>query len=186
MREIFINDTETTGIPDWKQPSGDDCQPHLVQVAVLVCDTDTREVKQSMDVIIKPDGWVIPEETIEVHGITNEYAHDVGIPEKLAFEMFFALWDGKLQVAHNTTFDRRIARIGTKRYFSEELQVTWKECEYLCTGQAARKIMGGKMPTLAEAYEFFISKPLENAHTAMADARACMEIYWAIMDYTEA
>jgi len=185
MKSIFFFDFETTGLPVFKEPSGGDNQPHVVQVAAVLCDTETRKVKQTLDVIIKPDGFEIPQEVIDVHGITNEYAHDVGVPEKLAFEMFFAMWNGNLRVAHNTTFDNRIARIGTKRFFSENFQAAWKAGEYVCTMLAARKVMGGKQPKLTEAYEHFTGKALEDAHTAIADVNACMEVYWAIQDHTK-
>jgi DNA polymerase-3 subunit epsilon len=36
-------DTETTGIPDWKMPSESEYQPHLVQLAAILVDADTRE-----------------------------------------------------------------------------------------------------------------------------------------------
>ncbi len=194
MKESFFFDFETTGLPVFKEPSGGDNQPHIVQVAAVLCDAETRKVKQTIDVIIKPDGFDIPQEVTDIHGITNEYAHDVGVPEKLAFEMFFAMWNGNLRVAHNTTFDNRIARIGTKRFFSEDLQVAWKEGEYQCTGLLSKPIMqmlpkgryGYKMPKLSEAYEHFTGKPLKDAHTAISDVNACMEVYWAIQDRAEA
>lgn len=181
---ILPFDTETTGLPSWKTPSGGDDQPHIVQIAAHVVNANTREITQSLNVIIKPDGWVIPDETIEVHGITNEYAHDVGISEKLAFEMLLSMNEVcSLRIAHNTTFDNRLVRIGTKRYFSEQTQESWKESPYFCTMMNARKIMGGKNPKLEAAYKHFTGEELENAHTAMADTNACIAVYWGIKDH---
>ncbi len=173
-------DTESTGIPDWKIPSDDPTQPHLVQLAAHQVDLDTFEIHQSMDVIIRPEGWEIPQVTVDVHGITFEKAMDVGISEKLAVEMFLDLWNGSHRIAFNTTFDNRIIRIATKRYFPEDVQTRWKEGEYFCTMINARKIMGGKVPTLAEAYKYFTGKEMVNAHQAMADNNASWEIYKAI------
>ena len=70
MSEILVFDTETTGIPDWKTPSDDEFQPHMVQLGAIRVDEDTKQVKQTLDVVIRPDGWMIPAATIEVHGIT--------------------------------------------------------------------------------------------------------------------
>jgi len=179
MSKIFFFDFETTGFPEWSKPSGDDCQPHIVQLATLVVD-EKQNIIQSMDVIVRPEGWEIPKETVEIHGITTGYASDVGISEKLAVEMFLSMWNGNLQVAYNTTFDRRIARIGTKRYFPEDVQLSWKEGVYECAMIASRKIIGGKYPTLAEAYKHFTGKDLVDVHSAMADTKACMEIYFSI------
>lgn len=185
----LIFDTETTGLPDWKEPSDSPQQPHLVQLAAHLVDVDAEKVIQTLDVVIKPEGWVIPQEVTDIHGITTEYAIRVGVPEKLALEMFLSMWDGRTRVAHNTTFDNRIIRIGTKRYFGEDIQTTWKEGEYECTSLLSKPIMkmepkgryGFKMPKLEEAYLHFTGKKLENAHTAIADVNACMEVYFSIM-----
>lgn len=87
---IFF-DTETTGIPNWKEPSEHPDQPHIVQLAAELVDLDTQEVLDSMDVIVKPDGWIISEEMTAIHGITNEHALEVGIPEELALDMLLAM-----------------------------------------------------------------------------------------------
>jgi len=179
---IIIFDTETTGLPVWKEPSDSDIQPHLVQLAALLVNTGTRAIAQSMDVIIKPDGWTIPQETTDIHGTTNEHAMDVGISEKTALLMFLELWGGRTRVAHNTTFDNRMIRIGTKRYFNEQVISNWKEGEYECTMRLSKAIMSGKQPKLEEAYMHFMGKEIQDAHTAMGDAKACMDIYFAIQE----
>lgn len=176
---VIVFDTETTGIPDWKAESDAEHQPHIVQLAAHLVDVDTREIKQSMNVIVKPDGWVIPQETIEVHGITNEQALTEGIPEAEALQMFLAMWNGCKRIAFNTTFDNRIIRIATKRYSDEETINTWKDGEYECAMQLSRKILGGKNPTLTDAHEHFTGNVLEGAHSALADTNACMEVYFA-------
>ena len=191
MNLAIFYDTETTGLPDWKSPSGDDCQPHLVQLAALLVDLDDKKVIQSMDVIIKPDGWEIPDDESAVHGITTEHAEQVGIPEKLALEMFLSLWGQRMRISHNKTFDQRIIRIATKRYCDEETIDAWAEKEtHQCTMLQAKPIMqmppknrfGYKPPKLSEAYEFFTGNELEDAHTALADTTACMDIYFAMQE----
>lgn len=98
---ILSYDTETTGIPDWKIPSDSPDQPHLVSLAAILVNAETREVVDSMDVIIKPDGWEIPQETIDIHGITMEIAEKEGIPEQEALEMFLAMrGDHELSLIH--------------------------------------------------------------------------------------
>ena len=187
MTHILVFDTETTGLPDWKTPSDGDNQPHIVQLGAMLVDKVSRKVIQSMDVIVKPNGWDIPEETTEVHGITTSFANDVGVPEKDALEMLLALHSAAhLRVAHNTTFDNRIIRIATKRYCNDDVIEAWKEADYFCTMVNGRKIMGGKQPTLAEAYKFFTDKDIVEAHSAMPDAIACMEVYFGILDHLQA
>jgi DNA polymerase-3 subunit epsilon len=183
-------DTETSSMPDWKNPSEGPNQPHIVSLAAALVDSDTREVIEQLDVIVKPDGWEITQETIEIHGITMERAMDEGVPEADVLELFTRMWlKCQLRTAFNTTFDNRIIRIAQKRYFPDseqhvEWMRSWKEDKklYYCTMMASKKIMGGKQPTLAEAYEFFMGKKLENAHQASADMMACLDVYFAIQD----
>ena len=187
-------DTETTGLPDFKAPSESAHQPHIVQLAALLVDMDTRETIQSMDVICRPDGWTIPDEVAAVHGITTEHAAEVGIPEHLAVSMFMELWAGRARVAHNEQFDARIVRIALMRFHSEEAADIWKSGPTECTARLATPICAlpptekmkavgrfhHKTPNLGEAYRHFTGKGLENAHSAMADVLACRDVYFAI------
>jgi len=182
MSELIFFDTETTGIPDWKIQSDDEKQPHMVQLAAVKVDKESKEIISSIDLIIKPTEWVIPQETIDIHGITNDHAMEVGMSEKNALAIFLEFWGGSKRIAFNTTFDNRIIRIATKRYANESIIDNWKAGDYECAMIKARKIMGGKNPKLSAAYKHFTGKDLENAHTAMADALACMSIYFAIED----
>ena len=194
MTLAIVSDTETTGIPDFKAPSESEHQPHIVQLAALLVNLESRKIVQQMDVIIKPDGWTIPQECTDIHGITNEMAGDMGVPEKMAVEMFLELWRSRLRIAHNTTFDNRIIRIATKRFFSEDVIDAWHTGPYECTGLLTKPIMemppkgryGYKMPKLEEAYRHFVGEQLQNAHSALADAKACMEIYFAVKAAREA
>lgn len=192
MNLIMPFDTETTGIFEWSTPSDDPCQPHLVQLAALLVDAKTREITESMDVLIKPDGWSWDEndEAFKLHGITMEQAMDEGISETEALDQFIALYHQcSLRIAHNSTFDNRAIRCALKRYRPELISdEEWKDkSRYYCTLINSRKIMGGnKGHTLTECYKHFTGKTLEDAHTAMADARACLDVYWAIQDLKEA
>jgi len=157
----------------------------MVQLAAHLVDEETREIKQSMDVIIKPDGWMwdSDNEAFKSHGITMERAMDEGIPEPEALAMFLAMWDQcDLRVAFNTTFDNRIIRIATKRYRDKPVIEAWKAGKYYCTMINAKKIIGGKNPKLGVAYQHFIGKELEGAHNAIVDTNACLELYFAIQD----
>lgn len=183
--EVLVFDTETTGLPHWKIPSGDPSQPHLVQLATVVCDVENRKIKQSINVIVKPDGWTIPNEVTEIHGITTEYAMEVGLPEKDVIGMFINMLGSKTRIAHNTTFDNRIIHIGLKRFFDDKAVDKFKAGNYYCTMINLRKIIGGKNPKLVDAYKYFTGKKLENAHSAMADTLACMEVYWGIQSSAE-
>ncbi|MDB5813510.1 MAG: hypothetical protein JWN23_627 [Rhodocyclales bacterium] len=190
----IVFDTETTGLPDWKEPSESPQQPHIVQIAAELINLDTREVLDSMDVIVKPDGWTISEEMTAIHGISHDYAIEVGIAEKDAVDMLLAMRaKSVLRIAHNRTFDDRIVRIALKRYFDdhaaaeEVLQPSdhWKDGEGFCTCYGARALCAlpkAKLPTLQEAHTILVGLPLEGTHNAKNDVAGCRAVYFAILD----
>jgi len=181
---VLFYDAETCGIPSWKIPSDDEGQPHLVQLAAILADADTREEISSFDLIVSPDGWEIPEVVTAIHGISTDYALRVGVSEALVLDTFMDLWGGidTVRVAHNKTFDQRIIRIAAKRY-SHYQQEKWADKDsHACTMRMYQKMFGGKNLKLKDAYMQATGKELENAHSALADTRACMAVYWWLLD----
>lgn len=194
MRALFY-DNETSGFPEFNKPSEDPGQPHIVQLAALLVDLDSSRIIHTLDVIIRPDGWTIPDEAIKVHGITTEYADQVGVSEKIAVAMLLELWDtAETRVAHNEAFDARIIRIALMRHANQQVADEWKAARAECTQVLSTPIVKAaptdkmraagrhhyKSANLREAYEFFTGRPLVDAHTAMADCMACYEVYKAI------
>ena len=200
----FFYDSETSGLPLWSEPSEHPGQPHLVQLGAVLVDMNTREITQSLDVIIKPDGWTIPDDVANIHGITTERAMDEGIPEDEALEMLLTMWDHRLRIAHNESFDARLVRIACKRFRDprednpeKPFSDVWKAGRSACTQLIATPILKlpptekmkaarrfhAKSANLAEAYQFFMGKPMENAHNAMADVLACKDVYFAALDF---
>lgn len=179
MNAAIFFDTETTGLPLFKEPSEHPDQPHIVQLAACLVDLDTRKTIASMDVIVKPDGWIVPDDVASIHGITTEHAMQVGVPEALAVDMFLALWgrnSQKLRIAHNESFDARILRIAIKRHIDPRapgakmaVSDLWKsgaaECTQILSSPIVKapptekmKAMGRnhfKSANLGEAYEHF-------------------------------
>lgn len=197
MNTALFYDTETTGIPLFGEPSEDPRQPHIVQLGAVLVDMDTRETISSMDVIVRPTGWTIPDDVAAIHGITTEKATEVGIDEVIVLEMFLNLWSARTRIGHNEAFDARIIRIAQHRFGHPETRMdAWKEGPAVCTARrstpivkcpptAKMKAAGRfhyKTPTLAEAHQHFLGRPLENAHSAMADVLGCMAVYFAIQD----
>ncbi len=179
---VFVYDTETSGLPEWKIPSDDPKQPHIVQLSGLVADLRTGEILDQMDVIVKPDGWVITQETIDAHGITNERAEAEGIPEKEAIEMLINMRGDHKRVAYNKTFDQRIIRIGLKRFFPEDVMEKWHVKEdHDCAMRMAKADMKVKSVKLVDAYEHYTGSKLEGNHNAAVDTMACLDVYTAIL-----
>lgn len=198
MTRLFF-DTETTSLPDFRARSHDPSQPHLVELALLLCDDDGNEIRHWCH-LIKPDGWVITEENTKHHGITHEQALAEGIPEDMAVGLYLlARTQADLRVAHNTSFDDRILRIamtraGVARNIIEflESQPSFDTCRASTKlvnlppteKMLAKGMKTPKAPSLEEAFFFFTGQPLEGAHRALSDTRACAKVYFHLMALT--
>lgn len=196
MSTILFYDTETTGLPLFKEPSENPYQPHIVQLAAILVDDVSRKTISSINVIVKPDGWDIPNEVSAIHGITTEYAQEFGVNEGIALDMFLELWNKRTRIAHNESFDARIIRIAIMRHINQELADIWKDGKSECTQILSTPILNlpptqkmlaagfkkAKSANLQEAYKHFKGVCFENSHSAMADVKACAEVYFAIKD----
>ena len=201
MNLALVYDCETSGLPLFTEPSDHPAQPHIVQLAACLVDLPSRRTIASMDVIVHPDGWTIPDQVAAIHGITTEHALDVGIPEAQAVDMFMSLWRGRTRIAHNESFDARILRIALKRYVdprdpglviapSDDCKASRAECTQVLATPILKLPPTAKMraagrnhfksASLGEAYRHFTGRELQNAHSAMADVQGCMEVYFAI------
>ncbi|TPG08285.1 3'-5' exonuclease [Rhodanobacter glycinis] len=185
---IIVLDTETQGFPLYKEPSEDPRQPHIVELAALLYDDATGELVEQLHAIVRPDGWIIPDDVAEIHGITTERAMDEGRPEAEVLAEFLALHARcSLRVAHNEDFDQRIVRIAIKRLGEGATQEerdaiadAFKSAPKYCTMKTDAKARGVKWPKLVEAYKHHTGRELEGAHSALFDARACAEVYFAM------
>ena len=190
----FFYDFETTGMVDWGMPSESEHQPHAVQVAAKLIDTDTKKCAAALNVIVQQGDWPMDPKALETHGIDREYANSVGFEESVVSRWMLDLWRrSSIRIAHDESFDARMMRIGLKRYAdTEEYSYSdeWASGSAFCTMRATTDICcipsprgkGFKWPKLEEAYQHFFGKKLEGAHDAMVDVDACIEIYFAIKD----
>jgi len=186
MSLILFYDTETTGIPLFNKPSEHPSQPHIVQLAAILVDEETRKTVSSIDLIIEPNDYEIPQETTGIHGISTEFARDVGVNLEPAIDTFMDMWSGRKRIAFNESFDARIIRIAMHRLsYPENFLESWKAGEKECAMHAARSYTNlpkNKPPRLSEAYKHFFGVEFQDAHSAMADTLACRDIYFAIQD----
>ena len=79
--KILVFDTETTGLPlgGKKIPVYKvDLFPYIVQISWATYDTCSTELNINDHIIKLPDDEDIPEDSIKIHGITNEKMRNVG------------------------------------------------------------------------------------------------------------
>lgn len=179
-------DTETTGLPLFKDPSDHPEQPDLVQLAAVVMDEDMKE-RASMSVIIHT-GRKSDEKALLAHGIDLDVTEKYGIPLVDALDQFRNLAQmAKVGICHNYDFDSRLMRIAYKKIGRKEGADGILPPEKYCTMKTATPICklppvgprrgGYKWPKLEECYGMWFGKSLEGAHDAMVDVRATIEVY---------
>lgn len=179
---IAIYDTETTGLPDYGQPSESEQQPHLTEIAIGLFTPEGRCV-ETYHTLIKQGDWECSTEALEVHGITramSEYGKDEPVVLAQALDMFAKA--GK-RVAFNKSFDERIMRIGFSRYFGKEFADQVRDSSTVeCAMHlaAARVNPGKKTVKLETAYKAITGRDHTNAHSALADMLAAAEVYFAL------
>jgi DNA polymerase-3 subunit epsilon len=182
MIALFF-DTETTGF------KSSTFTPEIVQIGAILQDTETRRVLAELNVIIKAQE-AIPPRVSEIHGITDELAQRFGVESTTAESMFsLMVIMADVVVAHNIKFDLEIIA-GVWPAASAELTAKQQYCTMLeaesRVGLAGNHAGGTKYPKLIEAYRHFYGKEFDNQHDAMADVRACRDVYFALYDSLEA
>jgi DNA polymerase-3 subunit epsilon len=180
---LLFTDTETTGFPT-SAPLDDPSQPRMVQLAAMLCDDDGRK-RAVVDVIIRPEGWVIPEGVIAVHGIDNALAKRVGIYESAAVTAFWELVgveEPATVVAHNVGFDLKIIRSALMRKRVSQAHLDWfVNVPTFCTLQAGRQwAQAGEKCDLRNLYRLLFGRNYQGAHDAMGDVIACREVYFGL------
>lgn len=186
MFNFHVYDTETTGLPEWKKPSNDPSQPHLVQLSGVITNSDFS-IKEKYNFIIKPDGWVIPDDMAALHGITTERAMAEGIPLVTSIGHLKAKIEenpGHTISAFNSAFDNRIIRIACKRLGIPDFL---EGAGVLCAMWAAYKhpfVKAAKLKDkkLATIYEHITGKKMEGAHNAENDMMATLEVLKFVME----
>ncbi|WP_108246431.1 DNA polymerase III subunit alpha [Muricauda brasiliensis] len=176
----LIFDTETTGLPKrWDAPITDtDNWPRCVQIAWQLHD-ELGNLIEHQDFLVKPEGFNIPYEAEQIHGISTALAEEKGVPLSEVLEAFNkALQQTKFVVGQNVGFDINI--MGCE-FHRESVESPLTELPVLdtCTEHTAElcKIPGGrggkfKLPTLTELHEFLFGEPFAEAHNATADVEA--------------
>ncbi len=185
----LIFDTETTGLPKrWNAPVSDvDNWPRCVQIAWQLHDGMGNLIEQQ-DFLIQPEGFDIPYDAEQIHGISTELAANDGIPLEEALRLFHeVLGKSQFLVGQNVGFDINIMGAEFFRAGLEDPLVSLPVLD-TCTEDTALlcQIPGGrggkfKLPTLTELHEFLFNQPFSEAHNAAADVEATSRCFFELI-----
>lgn len=191
INDVLFFDTETTGIPDRAAKWDVDFMqyPHVVQMAwIHGCKVESH--------IIRPDGWEIPDETVEIHGITNEYAMEHGEPFAAVVDMFIQdCHDAGLICGHNIHFDTGIVKanilreLGREYYDANDVETALYKGKRIDTMRPTMKWVDARMangrlkfPNLSELYSRCFPGESFPAHDALEDVKAVAKCLPVILE----
>jgi DNA polymerase III epsilon subunit-like protein len=182
--KLLIFDTETTGLPKSRKQSkeGPNNWPHIVSISWVILNSATNKVEKEVSYIVKPKDWVIPEDSIRIHGITQEKAEKEGEPLARVLGEFLAEpYD--IIVAHNMEFDYNVVDNAIR--WDLDMAFTEIKKPKICTMELSRDICNlrnvfgkPKVPKLRELYQHaFGSPPNEHQlHNSLYDTKLLVKI----------
>ena len=197
--KILVFDTETTGLPEGRNPSIKETKkwPHMVQLSYILYDTDKNTIIECVDEIVKlsPD-IKISEESITLHGISRDISNTKGRSIVYILNQFNkCLQTADEVVGHNISFDKRIIMVESirnymRQYFTrdgvrKQEFCTMKNSVDLCKIEAVSRDGEKyfKYPSLSELYKKLFNDTVKNIHNSMIDIILCLRCY-CIMKYS--
>lgn len=167
-RNLCFFDVETTGL--------NVIRDRIIQIAIIKInhkDQHSEEYKQ----LINPGPVFISDEAAAVHGITNEIVRNKPLFNQVAQEIFNFIGDADLAGYNSNRFDipilmEEFSRAGLNFSMSQRRTIDVQQIFYKMEPR-----------TLKAAYRFYCNSELVNAHDAMADVRATLEVFTNQLDY---
>lgn len=164
-KPIVFFDLETTGLTIGKD--------RIVELCYIRLETNGCERAETLR--FNPQ-MPIPKEASDIHGITNEDVKDCPTFAEKAAELAKTFEDCDLAGYNSNRFDvpmlvEEFATCGIDIHINEKRLVDVQNIFHKM-----------EQRTLVAAYKFYCGKNLENAHSALADTRATLEVLEAQLD----
>ena len=181
----LIFDCETTGLPrNWRAAISDlGNWPRVIQIAWSLFNKEYEPVETAIH-LIRPEGYVIPDDVQRIHGITTERALAEGKSLSTVLREFSsAVERSEMLIAHNIRFDESVIsaeflRLNLNLPFGERKRIcTMTQTTNLCRIQGPH---GYKWPTLAQLHQELFKSGFEEAHDAGADVAACARCFFEL------
>lgn len=174
-------DTETTGLPMTYDTATkdnihlfDNCR--IVSLAFVLYSTRGRELSSYYSVVY-PDTFQVT--ATEIHGITHDHALMYGKKFEEVYDDLVKAINGHILVAHNSKFDQNVL---FSECYRRGLSVEpFEAITFVCTLKLVKDLYL-KPKKLKVIYEELTGKKLDDAHNALADARACGVVYPLLRD----
>ena len=156
---LCVFDLETTGLQVTKD--------RIVQIAALKIHPNGKQ--EELNLIVNPE-MEIPQEVIDIHGITNELALSAPTFRELAEEIKSFFGDSDLAGYNSNKFDIPVL---AEEFLRVGIEFDLTQRAFIDVQNIFHKM---EQRTLVAAYKFYCKKNLENAHDAMYDTKATWEV----------
>jgi DNA polymerase III epsilon subunit-like protein len=183
-------DFETSGLPEGRRnveitqetlKNFDSCRAVSLSAARF---SSRGRLIDTFDAIVYPNDFLISEKSIEVHGITQDYAEKNGRPFTEVFTDFVKFIGPRTTtlVAHNAQFDTSVLRSEMIRH---NLNLSLLDnINFVCTMKLYKERFL-KPIKLGNLYKDIFGEEFENAHNSLADCIACGRVYPFLIGQTE-
>ncbi|MEP5338531.1 MAG: 3'-5' exonuclease [Algibacter sp.] len=158
-KPICFFDLETTGI--------NITHDRIVEISILKVFPDGKEDSKTW--LVNPE-MVIPQEVIDIHGISNEDIADKPTFKELAKEVYNMIKDSDLGGFNSNRFDIPLL---AEEMLRADIDFDMKGRQAIDVQTIFHKM---EQRTLTAAYKFYCDKNLEGAHSAAADTNATYEV----------
>ena len=158
-KPLCVFDLETTGLQVTKD--------RIVQIAVIKINPDG--LKEELNLIVNPE-MEIPQEVIDIHGITNERAKECPTFKELAVQVATFIGNSDLVGFNSNKFDIPVL---AEEFLRVGVDFDLSNREFIDVQNIFHKM---EQRTLVAAYKFYCEKDLNNAHDAMFDTIATWEV----------
>ena len=155
---LVVLDTETSGLPvfNYPHPKNYEQWPRMVSVAWKFVSND--ETPPGTHIIVRPDGFEIPQNASNVHGISQEVALRDGKPLASVLDQLNKALQPKnkdetvVVCCYNTPFDLGVLESECHRLGHKGLLQTIQKCQWHCLMRHTSAILNnGKTYRLADA-----------------------------------
>ena len=189
MPRVIVFDVETTGLPSKYNANVQELEvwPSIVQFSWLVYDTDEMDLVSIQDYIVKlKDGMLVPVESTNIHGITNEKMLTGKDIEQVLYKFYEELESCSFIIAHNLKFDKSMILVESIR---NNIEPIFNNKVEFCTMINGTKICNlkrknyrnqivSKFPKLVELYKKLFNELPNNLHNSLNDVLVCFRCYY--------
>lgn len=183
---LLFLDTETTGIPrNYNAPREDSANwPRVVQLAYALYTKDGL-CTAPYHAIVRPEGFVIPEEATRIHGIGQLEARLNGVDLDVVLkDLAKTMLSATYVVGHNVSFDTNVVGAEFHRHSLPDPFIL----PAICTMKSTTNLLnipgpyGPKYPKLQELYAYLFNAQPPHQHNTFHDMQATARCYFELIN----